>query len=213
MTGALLQLEEAQVDRGGVSVFDALTITVGPGDIVVLRGRSGSGKSTALSMAMGLHPPARGTVRWQGEDIYRLDDDDRAALRRGCFGIVLQDGGLLHGLTALENVLVPVLRRHATKTDRARAGDMLRRVGLQDVAGHTPDRLSGGEVQRVAVARALFCEPQLLIMDEPTASLDRVAAADVIALLTESASMGRGVFVATHDAAVIAAATVVHDIE
>jgi putative ABC transport system ATP-binding protein len=158
-------------------------------------------------------PPSSGSVSWQGTDLYALTDDERARIRREHFGVVLQDGGLLQGLTALENVLVPVLNRRATRADRQRARDALAMVGLSARADHSPQNLSGGEGQRVAVARALFSDPKLLFVDEPTASLDRRNADDIIGLLVEVARDGRGVLLASHDPAVIAVADRFHEIE
>lgn len=213
-TESLLILEAVQAGYPPAPpLFTDLNLHVGAGEIVALRGRSGSGKSTALHLAMGLLPPDEGRVIWQGIDLYTLDEDKRARIRRDQFGTVLQDGGLLHSLTALENVLTPVLRRRARREDRAKAEDALAAVGLADRAAHTPSRMSGGECQRVALARALFTEPTILIVDEPTASLDRASADTVIDLLVKAADNGRAVLVASHDPAVIDAANRYHDIE
>jgi len=210
----LLEFIDLQVGHHDADpLFDPLSLAISEGEIVALRGRSGAGKSTALAAAMGLKPPLAGSVLWRGSSLYDLDEPARAALRRRHFGIVLQDGGLLSGLTALENVLVPVLHHRAGKTDRARAHDALGMVGLAGRATHTPDRLSGGEARRVAIARALFADPQLLIIDEHTSSLDRRAADTVIGLIREVAAGSRGVLIASHDPAVIALAHRVHDIE
>lgn len=210
----LLRMAGVQVRYGDAEpLFPSLSLQVGPGEIVALQGRSGSGKSTTLSVAMGMLPPSSGSVSWQGTDLYALTDDERARIRREHFGVVLQDGGLLQGLTALENVLVPVLNRRATRADRQRARDALAMVGLSARADHSPQNLSGGEGQRVAVARALFSDPKLLFVDEPTASLDRRNADDIIGLLVEVARDGRGVLLASHDPAVIAVADRFHEIE
>jgi putative ABC transport system ATP-binding protein len=211
---ALLVLDTVQAGYPPAApLFTDLSLRVGPGEIVALRGRSGSGKSTALHVAMGLRPPTEGRVLWQDADLYSLDDNGRAQIRRDQFGIVLQDGGLLYGLTALENVLTPVLRRRARPEDLGRAEAALDSVGLADRASHTPARLSGGECQRVALARALFTQPAILVVDEPTASLDRASADTVIDLLVKAADNGRAVLVASHDPAVIDAANRYHDIE
>lgn len=210
----LLEFDDVQVRYGrSEPVFSNLSLTVLPSQVVVLQGRSGSGKSTALTTAMGLLPPTRGHVFWQGKDLYKLDDEERTVVRRDHYGVMLQDGGLLHGLTAIENVLVPVLRKRASKEDRVRAHDALAQVGLGDKADRTPDRLSGGEAQRVALARALFADATLLVVDEPTASLDRRNADIVIALISKIASGGRGVLVASHDPGVAAAGDRIYDLE
>jgi ABC-type lipoprotein export system ATPase subunit len=215
-TGALALLSFRGVGAwygDGDSLFEGLDLHIDAGEIVALRGRSGAGKSTALAISMGMQKPTVGTVEWKGSDIYALDEAGRAELRRSHYGIVLQDGGLLHGLTALENVLVPVIRRRASRADRARALDALGMVGMGHRAEHTPSRMSGGESQRVAIARALFADPELLVIDEPTASLDRKSADSVIDLIVEVARDGRGVFVASHDPSVVASADRFHDIE
>jgi putative ABC transport system ATP-binding protein len=207
----LLEFDRVETSFGdGDAIFDALSFKIDSGEIVALRGRSGAGKSTALAVSMGLRKPTSGTVKWRGADMYSLDEERRSALRRDEFGVVMQDGGLLNGLTAIENVLVPVLRRRASKTERERALGM---VGLADRADHVPGRLSGGQVQRVAMARALFAEPRLLIIDEPTASLDRRSADSIIELIAEVARDGRGVLVASHDQAVVDVADRFCDIE
>ena len=210
----LLEFIAVQTEyRPGEPLFDALNLRVGAREFVALGGRSGAGKSTALAIAMGLHRPTSGLVTWRGDDLYSFDENGRAQLRRDHYGIVLQDGGLLHGLTALENILVPILHRRATRADRTRAMDALAMVSMDHRADHTPDRLSGGEAQRVAIARALFADPDLLVIDEPTASLDRRAADSVIELIVEVARDARGVLVASHDPSVIEAADRHQDIE
>lgn len=210
----LLVFDEVAASHGqGPAVFAGLNLMVRSSEVVALTGRSGSGKSTALAVAMGLHAPSVGKVSWKGDDLYLQNEEARADLRRGSFGIVLQDGGLLHGLTALENVIVPVLGRRPSKDERDRARSALEVVGMKDRADHDPSELSGGQIQRVAFARALFAEPEILVIDEPTASLDRRSADNIIDLMMEVARDGRGVLVASHDPEVGEIATRRYEIE
>jgi putative ABC transport system ATP-binding protein len=158
--------------RGGtLEVLRGVDLAVGPGETVAVVGESGSGKSTLLSLLAGLDVPSRGHVRVDGEDLGSLSENDLSALRARRIGIVFQQFHLMGGLTALENVSLPLeLQGQAEAGPRAR--EALSQVGLADRADHLPARLSGGECQRVALARALVVEPALLLADEPSGSLD-----------------------------------------
>ncbi|MDM4763216.1 ATP-binding cassette domain-containing protein [Galbitalea sp. SE-J8] len=210
---ALLAFQGIIARYDGNDLFPPLTFTVHAGEIVALKGRSGSGKSTALRIAMGMRAPSSGSVSWKGTDLYTMTDDDRTRLRASNYGVVLQDGGMIRGISATANVVLPVLRRRPTRAEADRARDTLRLVGLDRHLDRLVDGLSGGEAQRVAFARALFAEPELLLVDEPTASLDRHNAASVVALLAATASRDRGVLVATHDQEVLDAAHTVVDLD
>ena len=164
-----------QYDTGGapLTVLDGVSMTVPSGDIVAEMGESGSGKSTLLHVIGALDRPTSGTVTFRGDDVFAKDDEALAAFRNRSIGFVFQFHHLLPEFTALENVAMPALIQHRSLDDVApRATDLLSLLGLADRATHRPQALSGGEKQRVAVARALMNEPALVLMDEPTGNLD-----------------------------------------
>ena len=167
-------------------------------------GASGSGKSTLLAIIAGLDRPTEGTVRLDGEDLFALDEDARAALRARKLGFVFQSFQLLAHLSALENVMLP-LELLGRGDARARAAEMLRRVGLGERLGHYPRMLSGGEQQRVALARAFVVEPEVLLADEPTGSLDHATGERVMELMFEmNREHGTTLVLVTHDRAIAA---------
>ncbi|MGH2467373.1 MAG: ABC transporter ATP-binding protein, partial [Candidatus Limnocylindrales bacterium] len=182
-------------------------LAVGQGDLVVVAGRSGSGKTTLLGIAAGLVEPSSGHVLWQGARVADLSADARARRRGSLIGIVFQNAALIETLTAAENVLVAAVPAGVRREDGRRARELLGEQGLGARRDHDPSRLSGGERQRVALARALFADPPLLIVDEPTANLDRVTADGLIETLVRLAAAGRGLLVASHDRHLIDRAT------
>jgi putative ABC transport system ATP-binding protein len=167
-----------------LTILDGVSFTVREAESVAVVGASGSGKSTLLGLLAGLDTPSTGTVRIQGEDIYTLTEDDRAALRGRLAGFVFQSFQLLPSMTALENVMLP-LELSGAAGARAAARTMLERVGLGERLGHYPRQLSGGEQQRVAIGRAFVSRPRLLFADEPTGNLDAATGERVIDLLFE----------------------------
>ncbi|GAB4399888.1 MAG: ABC transporter ATP-binding protein [Rhodoferax sp.] len=170
-------------DAGGtLSILHDVSFTVQPRETVAIVGPSGCGKSTLLSILAGLDTPTQGRVWLAGEDLFGLSEDERAALRARQMGFVFQNFQLLGNLTALENVMLP-LELSGQRDGRARACEMLARVGLAQRLGHYPRYLSGGEQQRVALARAFVVEPAVLLADEPTGSLDHASGATVLALM------------------------------
>jgi putative ABC transport system ATP-binding protein len=185
-------------DHALTIVRDA-TFDVREGQAVAILGASGSGKSTLLGLLAGLDVPSAGRVWIAGEDLFALDEDGRARLRGQMVGFVFQSFQLLPALTALENVMLPLeLAGGAGAAQRAR--DMLGRVGLAERLGHYPRQLSGGEQQRVAVARAFVTEPKLLFADEPTGNLDSATGEQVIGLLFEmNRERGATLVLVTHD--------------
>lgn len=185
-----------------VAVAD-VDLTVEAGTVVAIEGPSGSGKTTLLGLLAGLEVPDGGTLEVMGLEISRLSRTERARLRQGRIGIVFQSFGLLAGLTAGENVALPLALAAVPPRDREfRARLALEEVGLGSAYGARIDELSGGERQRVGVARALINEPALILADEPTGSLDEENASDVLALLTEAVRRrGASLVLVTHDPA------------
>jgi ABC-type lipoprotein export system ATPase subunit len=198
-----------QFDRVGA---EPLTIVAGynlvleAGRMHCLAGRSGSGKTSILRVAAGLVPVTTGTVEWSGTAITGQPDDTITRRRRDTVGYLDQGGVLVTGLTALENVLLPAVPGKNAKKLVRRATDLLHQLGVDGRANSYPEKLSGGERQRVALARALLLEPAIVMADEPTASLDRISADAVIALLRGLADSGIAVLVAAHDQHLINAA-------
>ncbi len=176
------------------------------GQMHCLAGRSGSGKTSILRVAAGLVPPASGRVVWEGLEVTGLADDVITARRRTHVGYLDQRGNLVPGLTALENVLLPAVPERRTRALARPARDILHRLGVGQRATYYPERLSGGERQRVAFARALLLGPAVVMADEPTASLDRATADQLIAMLRALTDDGIAVLVASHDEHLIAAA-------
>jgi len=163
-------------------ILQDISLRVASGDAVAVVGPSGAGKSTLLALLAGLELPSEGRVLFQGVDLGSLSEDGRARLRRRNIGFVFQSFYLLPGLTAQENVMLP-LELDGVRDAADRAGHWLERVGLAMRLGHYPHQLSGGEQQRVAIARAFASDPQLLFVDEPTGSLDTVTGAQISELL------------------------------
>ena len=183
-----------------LTIVKHATFEVRDGEAVAIVGASGSGKSTLLGLLAGLDVPSEGRVWIAGEELFALNEDGRARLRGQMVGFVFQSFQLLPALTALENVMLPLeLARGADAASRARAGR--ERVGLGERLGHYPRQLSGGEQQRVAVARAFVTEPRLLFADEPTGNLDSETGEHVIELLFEmNRERGTTLVLVTHDA-------------
>jgi len=169
---------------GPIEVLRGVNLRVAGGETVAIVGESGSGKSTLLSLLAGLDVPTLGSVRIDGADLGALTEAELARFRARRLGIVFQQFHLMSGLTALENVSLPLELQGASDAE-ARARAVLEQVGLTKRAGHLPSRLSGGECQRVAIARALVVEPALLLADEPSGSLDAVTGDAVDRLLFE----------------------------
>lgn len=180
-----------------------VSITIGRGEFVTVRGASGSGKSSLLNILGCLDTPTAGTYRLDGEDVSHYSDKERSRLRCRKIGFVFQSFNLLPRTTAAENVEVPALYA-GDRLDRDKALSLLQRVGLADRAEHFISELSGGEQQRVAIARALMNDPPLLLADEPTGNLDSASGESIMELLTDSHQDGRTIVMVTHDQAIAA---------
>ena len=180
-------------------VLHDVSLNCEPGQLTCVQGRSGSGKTTLLNVAAGLLPPTEGQVIWEEERIWRHDERWRRQQRRRLVGYVMQGGAIIDSLTAGENVALSAVPDGIRAGARRRAIDLLDQFGIGSLADRFPYELSGGEQQRVALARALFADPPILVIDEPTASLDRATADDVIELIASLANNGHTVVVATHD--------------
>jgi putative ABC transport system ATP-binding protein len=189
---------------GTLTILHDINFELRAQESVAIVGASGSGKSTLLSIMAGLDVPSSGQVRLAGTELFDLDEDARAAVRSRKLGFVFQSFQLLANLNALENVMLPLelLGQHDA---RARAAEMLGRVGLASRLGHYPKVLSGGEQQRVALARAFVVHPAVLLADEPTGSLDFATGAKVMELMFEmNREAGTTLVLVTHDAGIAA---------
>lgn len=187
-----------------VGALRGVDLLVRRGEFVALMGPSGCGKTTLLNLIGAVDLPSRGTIRIDGVDLQGLSDDRLADLRRDRIGMVFQFYNLIPTLTACENVEIPMqFKGVGAGQRRNRALELLGRVGLKDRADHQPAELSGGEHQRVSIARALANEPALVLLDEPTGDLDSVTGQEVLALLKDlNAREGVTMVIATHDATI-----------
>jgi putative ABC transport system ATP-binding protein len=184
---------------GTLDILRDIHFSVPARQTLAIVGASGSGKSTLLSLMAGLDTPTRGTIKLDGQDMFALDEDARAALRAQKLGFVFQSFQLLGHLTALENVMLP-LELAGRKDARKAATEMLGRVGLGQRLGHYPKVLSGGEQQRVALARAFVVHPSVLLADEPTGSLDYATGETVMELMFAlNREQGTTLVLVTHD--------------
>jgi putative ABC transport system ATP-binding protein len=187
-----------------LTILDDIDFSLQARESAAIVGASGSGKSTLLSLIAGLDTPTEGTVVLAGEDLFALDEDERAAVRARRVGFVFQSFQLLPNLTALENVMLP-LELLGRPGARAAATEMLGRVGLGERLKHYPRVLSGGEQQRVALARAFVVEPAVLLADEPTGSLDFATGERVMGLMFDmNREAGTTLVLVTHDRSIAA---------
>lgn len=171
-----------------IDVLDDISLAVHEGESLAIVGPSGSGKTTLLNLIAGLLSPTSGTVRFEGEDLRGRSESNLAAYRNRSLGFIFQSHFLLPQCSAIENVLVPTMvhpDRSVKEAAPKRAADLLEQVGLQDRKSHRPGQLSGGECQRVSLARALINQPKLILADEPTGSLDEESADELCTILTD----------------------------
>lgn len=182
-----------------LNILRDVNLTLAPGEVTAILGASGSGKSTLLGLLAGLDQASSGEVHLFGQPLHALDEDRRAALRAGKVGFVFQSFQLLSGMTALENVMLPLELAGKLHPERT-AAEALGRVELAQRIHHYPSQLSGGEQQRVAIARAFAVSPKLLFADEPTGSLDQQTGQRICDLLFEMrAQTGAALLLVTHD--------------
>lgn len=191
--------KQVQVLEDELTILNSLSFQVSRGESLAIIGPSGSGKSTLLGILAGLDLPSTGSVHIDGKRITSMSEEARASIRASYVGFVFQSFHLLPGLTALENVALPLELR--SKSDALiTAKEFLSRVGLQDRSEHLPNQLSGGEQQRVAVARAFACQPKILFADEPTGNLDIMTGAKINDLLFElNQEQGTTLVIVTHE--------------
>jgi putative ABC transport system ATP-binding protein len=187
-------------DGAPVHALRGLDLVVPEGSFLGVMGQSGSGKSTFLAMLGGLSHPSAGSIAVDGIDLYALPGERLADFRREYLGFVFQSFNLVPYLTALENVTLPLaVKKMPSGEKRARALDVLRRVGLADRGGHLPGKLSGGEQERVAIARALVNEPPLILADEPTGALDSETTVEIMDLFAQLHREGNTIVMVTHN--------------
>ena len=193
-------------DGKGTNFFYAVKETdlvVPAGQLTEITGRSGGGKSTLLNMLAGLLQPSSGKVFLDDTDLYALDDEERSKLRNRSFGVIPQGQTGLHSLTVLENVLLPSWM-YEEPVSEEKAMQLLEKVGIADLAKAYPNELSGGEMRRLAIARALILDPGILLADEPTGDLDDENTKAVLQLLRGCADEGKAVLLVTHETAAAA---------
>ena len=187
--------------NGNLQILTGIHLQIAKGESVAVTGESGSGKSTLISLLAGLDNPTSGSILVDGRSLTGIDEDGKAELRNRLVGFVFQSFQLMQGLTALENVMLP-LELRGDKHAKASAAALLGRVGLTNRLSHTPRQLSGGEQQRVALARAFVTNPAVLFADEPTGNLDSQTGANIIELLFElNKENNTTLILVTHDQA------------
>jgi putative ABC transport system ATP-binding protein len=182
-----------------VVALQKIELSIDDGRYVLFRGPSGSGKTTLFTLLAGIAHPTRGCVCFRGEDMSRLSDVELCRLRRDRIGFIFQDFQLFPRLTVLENASIPLLPLNLTRRVRfQKAEALLEQLGLEDRLDHSPEEMSGGERQRLAIARALVNDPELILADEPTSNIDADSAARVAALFKELSAQGKTILVTGH---------------
>ncbi|WP_432075183.1 ABC transporter ATP-binding protein [Streptomyces wuyuanensis] len=204
--GSLLAARDLHKTYGHTKALDGAGFSIHPGEVVAVMGPSGSGKSTLLHCLAGIVTPDSGSIDYQGRELSAMNDAERSALRRGEFGFIFQFGQLVPELTCVENVALPLRLNGARRRDAERTAlEWMERVEVDDLASKRPGEVSGGQGQRVAVARSLVTGPRVLFADEPTGALDSLNGERVMQLLTDAArSTDAAVVLVTHEARVAA---------
>jgi lipoprotein ABC transporter, ATP-binding protein len=199
-TGLTKEFARAREGKRLFTAVHPLDIGLEERQLTVVSGHSGSGKSTLANMLAGILTPTAGHVRLDGTDLYSLRDEELSRLRNERIGLVPQGHTALRALTVLDNVLLPSVLYSKNEAPADRARELLAAVGLDDLADAAPTELSGGELRRMAIARALLMDPAIVIADEPTAGLDSANATTVLTLLRDAADRGTAVLVVSHEA-------------
>ncbi len=183
-----------------VRALDHVDLTIHKNEFVAIIGQSGSGKSTLMNMLGCLDVPTSGTYTLNGQDVSHLSDDELSDIRNREIGFIFQGFNLIAGLTALENVELPLIYRGVSKKERLQLSEVaLEKVGLKNRMGHKPSEMSGGQQQRVAIARAIAQAPPVILADEPTGNLDSGSTKEIMDILKELHREGRTVILITHD--------------
>jgi putative ABC transport system ATP-binding protein len=198
-----------------LDVLKDLDLTMKEGSFEALMGPSGSGKSTLLNLIAGLDVPSSGSLNVAGSELSQMSEGDRASFRANNIGFVFQTYNLMPVLTAVENVELPLLLVKMSAAERRqRAQKALQLVGLGERMGHYPRQLSGGQEQRVTIARAIVTDPKIIVADEPTGDLDRESANDILNLLGRlNTEMGKTIVMVTHDPAAAERASICHRLD
>jgi putative ABC transport system ATP-binding protein len=205
MAGSVIKLENVwkiyQFDKVELAVLKGISLDISRGSFVVILGPSGSGKSTLLNMLGCLDLPTKGRVLLDDRDISKMSEDDLAQARGKKIGFIFQQFNLLQNLNALENVMLPMIFQGKSETERKkRAESLLASLGLQDRILHRPGELSGGEQQRIAIARSLSNNPEIIVADEPTGNLDSTTGQKIMEILINlHKNEGKTIVVVTHD--------------
>lgn len=189
-----------QMGSTTVHALDGINLSIEQNEFVAIMGSSGSGKSTLMNILGCLDTPTSGSYVLNGNEVEQLNDDELAEIRNSHLGFVFQSFNLLPRLTTLKNAALPLMYSRVLPKDREeKARKVLESVGLGDRINHKPTELSGGEMQRVAVARALINEPDIILADEPTGNLDTTTAEDIMALLVTLFQQGQTIIMVTHE--------------
>lgn len=196
-----LILHDITKSFGATRVLEGISLTVQPGETVSIMGPSGSGKSTLLHCMSGVLQPTGGDVQFGDQRLNELNDNARSTLRLKSFGFVFQDSQLLPELTALDNIALPLMLNGTSRQSaRSTAENLLDQLGLGELADKRPAQVSGGQAQRISIARALSTDPSVIFADEPTGALDQATGQEVMQLLTAIVSrIGATLIVVTHD--------------